>query len=130
MQAQAGVPVPQNLNSEPDVCSEPKNSRSRGSLYPIQAKTGLDGGPRPALHSVSSSEAFLSFPRRNAERTVLAVLLLDFCLREDRKQVAEVRLVGRVSQQRRDAEDFLERPQRGAVRVVDAVGIAIALSKR
>jgi hypothetical protein len=41
---------------------------------------------------------------------------------KDRKQIAEVRLIGGVSQQRRDTEDLFKRAQRGAVRIVDAVG--------
>src|SRR5689334_14907066 len=49
---------------------------------------------------------------------------------ENRKQIAEVGLVGGVAQQRRNAEKFFERAQRGAMGVVDAVGVAGALCER
>src|SRR5439155_7439316 len=48
-------------------------------------------------------------------------------LREADQQVAQVGGVRRVAQERAHAEDFLDRPQRRTVRVVNTVGVPTAL---
>jgi len=48
-------------------------------------------------------------------------------LREADQQVAQVGGVRRVAQERAHAEDFLDRPQRRTVRIVNTVGVPTAL---
>ena len=51
-------------------------------------------------------------------------------LREYGKQITQIGFICGIVQQRRDAENLLKRAQRGAVGVMDAVGIAGAFGKR
>ena len=46
------------------------------------------------------------------------------------KQIAQVGRVGRVAQQRSDAEDFLQRPQNRTVRVIQSVVVAVSPGQR
>ena len=46
------------------------------------------------------------------------------------KQITQVTGVGRVAQQRTDAEDFLQGAQQGTVRVIKVVGVTAAVPQR